>query len=115
RLVETLERHDAFDRVIVALIGIKHSLAQRIRRLYPRLETGHTAREIALFAVLSRLRLTCLFRPRGKTFEAPGRRYRQSVVTRRFVEDAHRKGISVAVWTINREAEMERYLAIGVD
>lgn len=37
------------------------------------------------------------------------------IVTRRFVDAAHRAGIPVKVWTVNGEADMRRLLAKGVD
>ncbi|WP_417587006.1 glycerophosphodiester phosphodiesterase [Pararhodobacter oceanensis] len=37
------------------------------------------------------------------------------LVTRRFVETAHRQGILVQVWTVDDEAQMHQLLDIGVD
>ena len=38
-----------------------------------------------------------------------------SVVTPRFVANAHRIGVPVHVWTINERTEIERLLDLGVD
>ena len=37
------------------------------------------------------------------------------MVSRRFVADAHRAGLAVQVWTIDREEDAERLLEVGVD
>jgi len=37
------------------------------------------------------------------------------IVTRRFVEAAHRSGVEVHVWTVNDPADMRRLVALGVD
>ncbi|MEQ6898574.1 glycerophosphodiester phosphodiesterase family protein [Microbacterium sp. KR10-403] len=37
------------------------------------------------------------------------------IVTRRFVEAAHRNGVEVHVWTVNDPGDMRRLVALGVD
>ena len=47
--------------------------------------------------------------------QVPERHRGVRVVTRRFVEAAHRAGTEVHVWTINDEDTMHRLLDLGVD
>ena len=44
-----------------------------------------------------------------------GRRITVRVVSARFLELAHREGLSVQVWTVNDPADMHRLLDLGVD
>ncbi len=47
--------------------------------------------------------------------QVPVRKGAMTVVDRRFVEEAHRRGLAVHVWTIDERAEMEQLLDLGVD
>ncbi|WP_322409186.1 glycerophosphodiester phosphodiesterase family protein [Microbacterium invictum] len=47
--------------------------------------------------------------------QVPERRGRVPIVTPRFIEDAHRHGVEVHVWTVNDPADMHRLLDLGVD
>jgi glycerophosphoryl diester phosphodiesterase len=38
-----------------------------------------------------------------------------TIVNRRFVERAHRRGLPVHVWTVNEPLEMRHLLDLGVD
>ncbi len=51
----------------------------------------------------------------GDCAQVPIRHGRWTVVTRRFVQAAHRRGVQVHVWTIDEADEMERLLDLGVD
>jgi glycerophosphoryl diester phosphodiesterase len=101
KLAELIAKHNAHDRIIVVLISAKHGAAVALRKLDPRIKTGHSAREISLFVGLTKVRLGRWFSPRGLTFEVPMRKYRINLPTASFVRQAHRQGISVLVWTIN--------------
>ena len=41
--------------------------------------------------------------------------YKRQIVTRSFVETAHRLGVEVHAWTVNTEAEMRHLISLGVD
>ena len=41
--------------------------------------------------------------------------FRWSIVTPRFVQDMHDRGLQVQVWTINDEQQMRELIELGVD
>lgn len=47
--------------------------------------------------------------------QIPERRGRVPVLTPRLIDDAHRHGVEVHVWTVNETEDMTRLLALGVD
>ncbi len=76
--------------------------------------------EVQRFYFLAKIGLGSLVRLRGNVFQVPvfsggDGRSGVRVVTRRFLEAAHRAGRPVQVWTVNDPAEMRRLMDIGVD
>lgn len=115
KLTQLIAKHDAYDRVIVVLITATHGAAKTLRRLDPRIKTGHSSREIALFVAASKTRLGRFFKARGLTFEVPMRKLGMKLPTPAFVRQAHQQGISVLVWTVNEPQAMRQCIALGVD
>ncbi|MDX1674792.1 MAG: glycerophosphodiester phosphodiesterase [Longimicrobiales bacterium] len=118
-LLETIRRHDAVDRVVVAGMEAAH---RGLFRGY-RGAVSATTRELRIFLAFHRLRLAWLWPVRADVFQVPelhpwdgseetGAR---RVVTPRFVRDARRKGVPVHVWTVNETDAMDRLLRWGVD
>jgi glycerophosphoryl diester phosphodiesterase len=98
-----------------AAVGSFHSSAVRAVRSYePALVTGAAAIETRLALYRSWVGW-----PLGRTpyreFQVPIRSGPTPIVTRRFVNHAHRAGLKVKVWTVNTADEMRRVLAYGVD
>ena len=100
-----------------ALVVSEHyALVRRVRGLSGgRVPTGASRREVALFYLLSALRLEGLLRPAFDALQVPVSYGRLALVTRRFVEAAHGLGVRVDAWIVNDPAEMRRLLDLGVD
>jgi glycerophosphoryl diester phosphodiesterase len=112
-LAAALLRHAALDRVCVGSFSDKR-IARVAAAVGGGLCTSMGPRQVARLVAASRglpggggLRAPCAQVP---THQGP-----VPLVTRRFVEAAHRRGIQVHVWTIDDRAEMERLLDLGVD
>ncbi len=93
-----------------------HGVVRRFRRISGgRIPTAASRREIARFYLLSRLRLERLYRPAYDALQVPPEYLGTRVVTPRFIEAAHARGLWVDVWTINDPEEMRRLLDLGAD
>jgi glycerophosphoryl diester phosphodiesterase len=116
-LADVLVRTGAADRVCVGAFSDK-----RIARVAARVEaagggplcTSMGPRQVARLVASSR------GLPGGAGVlapcaQVPVRQGRVPLVTRRFVDAAHRRGIQVHVWTIDDRREMEELLDLGVD
>ena len=100
----------------VLVASTPHGIISRFRKLSGgRISTGASKWEIAVFYILSRLHLERLIRPAYDALQVPLRHRGIPLVTRRFVQAAHARGVRVDVWTINHEDEMRRLLDLGAD
>jgi glycerophosphoryl diester phosphodiesterase len=102
------------ERTLVA--SNHHAVMRRFRRVSGgRVSTGASRLEIGAFYLLSRLRLGWLARPGYEALQVPVEHQGITLVTPRFLEAAHSRGVRVDVWTINDPGEMSRLLDLGVD
>lgn len=111
-LVESLQRHGALRRVCVG--SFSTARLKRFRRLI-----GSNVATSATPTEITRLRAASLFgvhpTSHGLAYQIPVRHKGVPLVTRSFVNAAHRSGRVVHVWTINNRQEMERLIDLGVD
>jgi glycerophosphoryl diester phosphodiesterase len=113
-LLETIEDAEAGDRVLV--VSEMPAVVERVRELSGNsISTGASRREIRGFYRLSRLRLEFLVRPRYDALQVPVEYGGHEVVTPRFVQAAHDRGVRVDVWTIDDPKEMRRILDLSAD
>ncbi len=113
-VLRIIEEAGAGDRVLV--VSEMPDVLERFRELSGgRVSTGASRREIEVFYRLSRLRLESLLCPAYAALQVPVRHGRYELVTPRFLEAAHSRGVRVDVWTIDDPDEMRRLLGLGVD
>ena len=111
-VVDELRAAGALGRVA---LGSFYSQALHAARSYePRIVTG-AAREETRWALYKSWVGWPIRRAGYREFQVPERAGRTRIVTRRFIEHAHRAQLAVKVWTVNERADMERLLAWGVD
>ena len=116
-LADLLVRHDALDRVCIGTFS--DARLQRIReRFGAELCTAAGPRETARLMAASRLPAPgASERPSSgyQCVQVPVKHKGVPVVTRRFVDRAHRMGVEVHVWTIDEPDVMHGLLDLGVD
>lgn len=115
-VLAVLHKVNAWSRVCLA--SFSDTRLARMRRLAGhRLLTAMGPRAVAtlwLFGHLPRLPAGETTVP-GQMVQVPVRHGWWTLVDRRMLWQAHRRGLEVHVWTVNDETEMRRLLELGVD
>ncbi|GAA2811487.1 glycerophosphodiester phosphodiesterase family protein [Streptomyces showdoensis] len=112
-LVDLISRTGAWDRICVG--SFTEGRVARAQRLAgPRLATSYGVKGI-LGLRLRSLGIPAALRAGAVAAQVPERQAGVPVVDRRFVREAHARGIQVHVWTINEPERMHALLDLGVD
>lgn len=111
-VVEELRKADAVDRTCVG--GFHGRVLCAVREEEPSLATSAAREEVRLALYRSWLRWP-VRRTSYAGYQVPERSGATRVVSKRFVDDAHRAGLGVQVWTVNDEQDARRLLGWGVD
>jgi len=111
-VVDEIRRADAIERVCVGSFSTR--VVRAVRALEPALATSAAREEVRWALYGSWCGLTPR-RARYRGFQVPEWAGRTRVVSRRFVDAAHRAGLGVQVWTVDSVADAERLLAFGID
>ena len=112
RTIDDVRAADAVDRVS---LGSFSTRVLRAARAYePRIHTGSSREETRLALYRSWCRWP-VSNPPFDAYQVPEFAGSTRVVSRRFVEYAHRCGIAVQVWTVDTETDIHRLIDWGVD
>ncbi|WP_309057421.1 glycerophosphodiester phosphodiesterase family protein [Streptomyces sp.] len=112
-LLALIARTDAWDRVCVG--SFTEARVARAQRLAgPRLATSYGVRGV-LGLRLRSLGVPAALRAGAVAAQVPERQGVIPVVDRRFVREAHARGLQVHVWTVNDPERMRALLDLGVD
>jgi glycerophosphoryl diester phosphodiesterase len=104
---------DAVDRVCLGSFGGR--VLRAARALEPAVATSAGREEVRWALFRSWLGFPASSGVAYAGYQVPEWSGRTRVVSRRFVELAHRTGLSVQVWTVDTEADARRLLEWGVD
>lgn len=111
-LVETIRRHGAAHRVLLAA---EFESNRRSARGYSG-AWGASRSHLVPFWLLHRVPLFGrLYTPRCDALQVPRRFRGREVVTPRLLAEAHARNLPVHVWVVDDPAEMRALLALGVD
>lgn len=119
-MMEVLESHNAFDRVMLASFSERR--LQRIRgmrrgRVSTSLGVSGVARLLGAAQSATSASWWRIPGPRMgvRAVQVPHRQGPLPIVTPRFIATAHTLGLAVHVWTINEAEEMRELIDMGVD
>ena len=114
-LLKTITDADAQDRTLV--VSELPAVLDRFRELAGggKVSTGASRQEIEKFYLASIMHLEGSLNPSYEALQVPVKYAGREVVTPRFLEAAHTRGVRVDVWTIDDPEEMRRLLDLGVD
>lgn len=118
-VLRLLEKHDAFDRIVLA--SFHEELFDEYKRL---LKSGEVPKNfmfspatdsVTTFVVLHLIGLDFFYGDKIAVFQIPTAQSGVNLATKRLVRSAHRHNIAVHYWTVNDPEEMKHLIDIGAD
>jgi len=118
-VLELLQKHDAFDRVVLASfheeIYDEFLCLQKTGEVPAEFMYSPATMPVVKFFVLRWTGLDALYKDGICVFQVPMEQYGIKVAAKGFVRAAHRHNLAVHYWTINDTADMEKLIDIGAD
>jgi len=109
-----LLRHYQLQQQVIIASFHQRSLSA-FRQQCPEIPTSLAQSEVTRFVLLQKMGLSNLGTLPGTALQVPLQNNGLTIVSRDFIEAAHRRGLEVHVWTVNDLATIEWLRAIGAD
>ena len=110
---DLIRKHNMADKVLVA--SFSDEALVEFRETCPGIATSGSRGQIQTFVFMHLAFLGRLYPPDFSAVQVPIENSGITILTRRFVDVAHARGLWVDAWTIDDPAEMQMLIDIGVD
>jgi glycerophosphoryl diester phosphodiesterase len=110
---QLIREYGMSNRVLVA--SFHQESIKAFRQACPEVATSTGEGEVIALFALSKLLLEATYGPEAQAVQVPEYRSGLHVLTPRFVDAAHGRGLEVHAWTINETPDMQRLVELGVD
>ena len=107
-----IREHKMMDKVVIG--SFTQSILDEFRRECSGIATSAGPSEVGKFLTMYKTGLSESYSPAMHALQVP-EYVGMQVITRDFVEAAHKRNLKVHVWTVNETADMQRLLETGVD
>lgn len=110
---QMIRQYGMQDKVLVA--SFHEDLMGEFRAACPEVATSATQNEVINLFARHFVGLAASYSPPAQAVQIPEYRSGIHILTPRFIEDAHSRGMDVHVWTVNEAEDMQRMIDLGVD
>lgn len=112
-LCEMIRQYKMTEKIIVG--SFRQTAVDEFRAVCPEVATSATPAEVSEFLAMYKAGIAASYSPPFQALQVPVKASFLNVVSKDFVEAAHRQNLQVHVWTINEPDEMRRLIEMNVD
>ncbi|MFZ2358015.1 MAG: glycerophosphodiester phosphodiesterase [Anaerolineae bacterium] len=110
---QLIRQYGKQDQILVA--SFHDDAMAQFRAACPEVATSASQNEVINFFARHFVGLASSYSPAAQAVQVPEYRSGIHILTPRFVQDAHSRGMDVHVWTVNEAEDMQRMIDLGVD
>jgi glycerophosphoryl diester phosphodiesterase len=115
-LCDLIRKYSMQDKVVIA--SFHDQAMQDFRKTCPEVATSASRGEVTKFVLLGKVFLSGLIAPGYQSIQPPydpSESMNISIMTKRFIREAHAKNVAVEPWTVDDPQLMKQYIEWGVD